>query len=60
MNTLVDEAGAAELTDLRELPPEELAFEPEAIGIVARLTRTEEVNGEGSEAVRVAAFNSFI
>lgn len=60
MIALVEEAGAAERTDLRDLSPEELVLRPEASGIVARLTRTDEVDGDGSEAVRVAAFNSFI
>lgn len=56
----LNEAGAPELTDLRELPPGELALEPEAADIVARITRAGEQNGDASEAVRVAAFNSFI
>ncbi|MGP4026989.1 hypothetical protein [Actinomadura sp. 3N407] len=56
----LEDAGAPELTDLRALKPEELAFEPEAADLVARLTRTGEMDGDGSEAVRVAAFNSFI
>ncbi|MEU5994735.1 hypothetical protein ABZ806_37650 [Spirillospora sp. NPDC047418] len=58
--TVLDEAGALELTDLRELTPGQLALEAETAGIVARLVRADEVNGDGSEAVRVAAFNSFI
>ncbi|MFI0373129.1 hypothetical protein E1287_03825 [Actinomadura sp. KC06] len=57
---IVEEAGAPELADLREMTPEELAFEADAARIVARLTRTDEKSGDGSEAVRVAAFNSFI
>ncbi|TDC96977.1 hypothetical protein [Actinomadura sp. 7K507] len=56
----IEEAGAPEITDLRDLPPGELAVAPETADIVARFTRANEMNGDGSEAVRVAAFNSFI
>lgn len=55
-----EEAGAPEITDLRALNPGELASTPEAADIVVGLTRVNEKNGDGSEAVRVAAFNSFI
>lgn len=37
-----------------------LALDEEAARLVARLTRDSEMDGDGSEAVRVAAFNSFI
>ena len=47
--TVLDEAGALELTDLRELTPEQLALEAGTAGIVARLVRADEVNGDGSE-----------
>lgn len=57
---VLEEAGAPEVTDPPEPTPEELAFDAEAARIVARLTRTNEMNSDGSEAVRVAAFNSFI
>ncbi|MFI0483126.1 hypothetical protein [Actinomadura sp. 9N215] len=56
----LDEADTPGLSDLRTLTPEALAVEAEAARIVARLTRTDELNADGSEAVRVAAFNSFI
>ncbi|NEA22152.1 hypothetical protein [Actinomadura bangladeshensis] len=58
--TVLMETGALELADLRDLTPEQLALEAEKAGIVARLVRADEMNGDGSEAVRVAAFNSFI
>jgi hypothetical protein len=58
--TVLMETGALELADLRDLTPEQLALETEKAGIVARLVRADEMNGDGSEAVRVAAFNSFI
>ncbi|GAA1821247.1 hypothetical protein [Actinomadura chokoriensis] len=58
--TVLMETGALELADLRDLTPEQLAPEAEKAGIVARLVRADEVSGDGSEAVRVAAFNSFI
>jgi hypothetical protein len=58
--TVLIETGAPELADLRELTPEQLALEAETAGIIARLVRADEANGDGSEAVRVAAFNSFI
>lgn len=58
--TVLDEAGAPELTDLRELTLDELASTDEAARIVARLTRVNELNGAGSPAVRVAAFNAYI
>jgi FXSXX-COOH protein len=45
------------VTDLRDLTLDELAEDPMAADIVARLTRK---NGAESEPVRVAAFNSFI
>jgi hypothetical protein len=54
------ETGAPGLADLAESTPEELASEAEAARMVARFTRTDEINGDGSESVRVAAFNSFI
>lgn len=57
---LVAETSAPELSDLAELTPGELALEAGTADIVARFTRTDEINGDGSEAVRVAAFNSFI
>lgn len=37
-----------------------LALDDEAAQLVARLTRAREMDGDGSEAVQVAAFNSFI
>ena len=57
---VIEETGAAELANLAELTPEELASDAGTFRIVDRLTRTGEANGDGSEAVRVAAFNSFI
>lgn len=58
--TVTEVADTPGLSDLRTLTPEELTTEAEADRIVARLTRTDELNGDGSEAVRVAAFNSYI
>ncbi|CNE98080.1 Uncharacterised protein [Mycobacterium tuberculosis] len=58
--TVLDEAGAPELNDLRELTLDELASTDEAARIVARLTRVNEQDGDGSRAVRVAAFNAYI
>jgi hypothetical protein len=56
---LLEKAGAPEPTDLRDLTPEP-ASRAETANIVARFTRINEMNGDASEAVRVAAFNSFV
>jgi hypothetical protein len=44
-------------TRLRSLPPQELAADPEAARLVARLLRK---GGKTAKPVRVAAFNSYI
>lgn len=49
-----------EVADLRDLSLDELGLDEQAARIAARLTRSEKPDGEGSEPVRVAAFNSFI
>ncbi|WP_242884419.1 hypothetical protein [Actinomadura litoris] len=59
MNNLL-EVDAPGLKDLHDLTLDELASDGEAARIVARLTRTDVPEREGSDPVRVAAFNSFI
>ncbi|MFA1544787.1 hypothetical protein [Actinomadura chokoriensis] len=58
--TVLDEAGAPEMTDLCQLTLDELAVEDEAVRLVARLTRVGDLGEAGPQAVRVAAFNAYI
>ncbi|WP_242904152.1 hypothetical protein [Actinomadura terrae] len=59
MNNLL-EVEAPGLKDLHDLTLDELVSDGEAARIAARLTRTDVPEREGSDPVRVAAFNSFI
>ncbi|GAA0236924.1 hypothetical protein [Actinomadura nitritigenes] len=57
---LLEAKGAPDLVDLQELGLDDLASDAEAARLAARLTRIDDKDEEGSDPVRVAAFNSYI
>ncbi|WP_433148575.1 hypothetical protein ACQPZ8_09065 [Actinomadura nitritigenes] len=57
---LLEAKDAPDLIDLRGLGLDDLASDLEAARLAARLTRIDDKGEEGSDPVRVAAFNSYI